>query len=50
MTRKKESAGGSETTTADTKYTSRIIPLCSRFTAAFLRIAAILATVLRGLA
>lgn len=50
MTRKKESAGGCETTTADTKYTTRIIPLCSRVKSAFLRLAAMLTTVLRGLA
>lgn len=49
MTYKKESAGGFDTTTADTNSTFRIIPSCIRIKAAFVRLAALLATFFRGL-
>lgn len=50
MIRKKESAGGCETTTADTNNATKIIPLCTRIKALSMRLAAMLATVFRGLA
>lgn len=50
MTRKKESAGGCETTTADTNNATEIIPFRTRAKALFLRVAAMLAAFLRGLA
>lgn len=50
MTRKKESAGGCETTTAETNNVPKIISLCTRFWAAFIRYGAILANLFRGLA
>lgn len=50
MISKKESAGGMDTTTADTKHTSKIIPLRSRIIASLVRVATVLATLFRGLA
>ena len=50
MTRKKESAGGFDTHTADSKHTSKIIAFCTRCKLAFIRLAQLLATFFRGLA
>jgi len=50
MTRTKESAGGFETTTADTKHSTKIIAFCTRCRAAFIRLAQLLASFFRGLA
>jgi hypothetical protein len=50
MTHKKRSAGGCETTTADTNYSTTIIAVCTRCKAAGVRLAALLAAFLRGLA
>lgn len=50
MTHKKESAGGFDTTTADTKHTSKIIAFCIRCKLAFIRLAQVLATFFKGLA
>ena len=50
MTHKKEFAGGFETTTADTNYSTKIISLCTRCKAAFIRLAQLLASFFRGLA
>ncbi|WP_158592197.1 hypothetical protein [Noviherbaspirillum sedimenti] len=50
MTRKKESAGGFDTNTADTKHTSKIISFCTRCKSVFIRLAQVLATFFRGLA
>lgn len=50
MTRKKESAGGYDTTTADTNQTFKIIPFRSRIMARMICLAVTLATVFRGLA
>ena len=46
----KKSAGGLETTTADSNFASRIIAFCTWLKAAIVRCAAMLATYLRGLA
>jgi hypothetical protein len=50
MTHKKESAGGFDTTTADTNYAIKIIPFRTRCKAAFIRLAQLLASFFRGLA
>lgn len=50
MTHKKESAGGYDTATADTKLTSKIIAFCTGCKGAFIRLAQLLATFFRGLA
>jgi hypothetical protein len=50
MTPKKESAGGYETTTADTNNTTVIIPFRARCRLVFIRFAGMLATFFRGLA
>jgi hypothetical protein len=50
MTRKKESAAGSDTTTADTNNAAKIISLCTRIRAALIRYGAMLVNVFRGLA
>lgn len=47
---KTKSAGGYDTTTADTKYANRILPFCTRCKLAFIRLAQVLATFFRGLA
>lgn len=46
----KKSAGGFETTTADSTFASRIIAFCTWLNVAIVRYAAMLATCLRGLA
>jgi len=50
MTHQKQSAGGCETTTADANYSTTIISVCTRCKAAGVRLAALLATFLQGLA
>lgn len=50
MIQKKTSAGGFETTTADSTDAPAIIAFCTRLKAAIVRCAAMLATYLRGLA
>lgn len=50
MSHKKESAGGVDTTTADTNQTFIIIPLHRRIMTHLVRVATVLATVFRGLA
>ena len=50
MTHKKESAGGFDTTTANTKHTSKIIAFCTRCKLAFIRLTQVLTSVLRRLA
>lgn len=50
MIRKKESAGGCETTTAETNNAPKIISLCTRIKAAIVGYGAMLANVFRGLA
>ena len=48
MIHKKTSAGGFETTTADSSFAPGIITSCARLKAVVVRFAAMLATVLRG--
>lgn len=50
MSHKKESAGGFETTTADANHTLKIISPLSLIGIYLIRVAAMLATFLRGLA
>lgn len=50
MTRKKESAGGTKTTQADSKQTSKIIAFRTRCKQGFIRSAQLLASLFRGLA
>lgn len=50
MIHKKTSAGGFETTTADSTATHSIIAFCTRLKVAIVHYAAMLATYLRGLA
>ena len=50
MIQKKTSAGGFETTTADSNFAARIIAFCTRPKAAIVHYGGMLATYLRGLA
>ena len=50
MIHKKTSAGGFETTTADSNFASRIIAFCTRLKVAIVHYAAMLATYMQGLA
>lgn len=50
MTHKKQSAGDFKITTGDAKKSSKIISLCTLIKVAFLHVASVLASYLRGLA